>query len=120
MVVDHNGENRRQYPRIQAPIYCWPKYLAIRAKQDSLPLIDISLGGMRIYLQKEVSVNDISEMELLLPDNTTLQCTARVVWLSPLPIWASAKFDVGFQFMDMSADAKKALARILGQEAWVE
>lgn len=116
----YQTENRRQHPRVQAPLYCWPKRLAARSETDRLPLIDVSLGGMRVHLYQEVKMNDILEMELLLPDNTILQCTARVAWLSPLPIWASAKYDVGFQFVQMPTEALKCLARTLGQEAWLE
>ncbi len=120
MLTEHQGgANRRQYPRVQAPIFCWIKRFTVRSEPERLPLIDISLGGMRVHLQREVKMNDILDMELSLPDSTVLQCTARVAWLSPLPVWASMKYDVGFQFMNMPTEITKCLARILGQETWL-
>lgn len=120
MTEYQHGANRRQYPRVQVPIYCWQKNSTTRSEPERFPLVDISLGGMRVHLQREVKLNDMLEMELLLPDNSILQCTSRVAWLSPLPVWASTKYDVGFQFMNMSTETIKRLARVLGQETWIE
>lgn len=123
ILTDFNhGRNRRQYPRVQAPIYCWSEQFTLGNAADGVPLVDISLGGMRLHLAQEMMVNSFLEMELVLPDKTHLHCRARVAWLSSMPSWAvaTAKYDVGFQFVALSHEAVKHLARILGQEAWLD
>lgn len=102
--------NRRQYPRVKAAVDC--KFIDLPL-EEYLPVIDISLGGMRLHTNYPVKINDKMRVELALLDNTSMLCTARVAWLKPLPLWAPLKNDVGFQFLDLSNEDIRHLANIL-------
>ncbi|OQW93909.1 MAG: hypothetical protein BWK79_08655 [Beggiatoa sp. IS2] len=102
--------NRRQYPRVRVAVDC--KFVD-SPSEEYLTVIDISLGGMRLHTNHTVKVNDKIRLELILLDNTSIMCTARIAWLKPLPLWAPVKHDVGFQFLDLSDDDLRHLANIL-------
>jgi Tfp pilus assembly protein PilZ len=106
-------ENRRQYRRFNAPI-CYRSASLFSARK---PLVNISLGGIRIYTDDKFKIGKRLEIELLLPDDTVLTCTTRVVWQSPLPEGAKATYDTGLQFLDVPADGLQRLSETLGQES---
>lgn len=109
-MVSPQSSNRRQYPRVKAAVDC--KFVDLPL-EEYLPVIDISLGGMRLHTNHSVKINDKMRVELSLLDNTSIICTTRVAWLKPLPLWAPLKHDVGFQFLDLSNDNIRHLANIL-------
>lgn len=106
-----DSKNRRQYPRFDAPI-CYRSASLFSARK---PLVNISLGGIRIYSDEEFKVGKRLELELIMPDDTILACTVRVVWQSPLPEHSQAKYDTGLQFLDISAEHLQSLAQIIDQ-----
>jgi hypothetical protein len=107
---DH--DNRRQYSRYNAPI-CYRSASLFSARK---PLVNISLGGIRIFSDDEFKVGRRLELELILPNDTILTCTAKVVWQSPLPEGAPAKYDTGLQFLDISTDSIHQLSGFLDRE----
>lgn len=106
------SQNRRQYPRLNAPIYCRPA----RLTSPRSPLVNIGLGGIRVYSDKTFKVGERLEIELFLPDNASMTCNVKVVWLNPLD-GSTAKYDVGLQFLEVESNDLRRLAGILKQNA---
>jgi c-di-GMP-binding flagellar brake protein YcgR len=111
-------EDRRKYPRLRAPVFYRPSGLKLlralrRGKERA---VDISLGGVRIYSDDQLEPGDRLELDLFLPDDTTLSTKGQVVWVHELPPGSPARFDVGVRF-DAMDDAEQArLAEVLETE----
>lgn len=104
------GKNRRQYPRFNSPIYCRPA----RFTSPRTPLVNIGLGGIRVYSDKTFKVGERLEIELFLPDNTSMTCNVKVVWINQLD-GATAKYDVGLEFLEVESNDLRRLASSLKQ-----
>jgi c-di-GMP-binding flagellar brake protein YcgR len=98
--------DRRRYPRMAATVYYRPAGPAFLHHRRSS--VDVSLGGMRVYSDEEMRVGDSLELDLLLGEETTVRCWARVAWVERLGQSDSARFDVGLEFTDM-ADGDRSL-----------
>ncbi len=107
--MSEEQSNRRKYPRYDAPI-CYRSASLFSARK---PLVDVSLGGIRIYSDDEFKIGKRLEIELILTDDAVLTCTAKVVWQKPLPAGETARYDTGLQFLDISADHLARLSDIL-------
>lgn len=105
-----NPADRRQYLRLQAPVFCRPKGRPLFARRRAT---DISLGGVRVYADEAPAAGDRLELELFLQDETALTCTVEVVWVEPLPDGSPARFDVGARFVKLSEDDRARLATVL-------
>jgi hypothetical protein len=108
------ADERRQYRRIQAPIYCRPAGVSLLARHREP--VDLSLGGVRVYSDDKYRIGDLVKMEFFTEDSPGVTYTAQVVWIDPLPKDAPAKFDVGLKFVDLSPQALGFLAGVLGPE----
>ena len=102
--------DRRSFPRLQAPLYSRPARLHFGAKQQ---VLDVSLGGVRIYSDEVHAEGSELELELFLEDGTSLECNARVVWATRLPRGAPARYEVGLAFLDAPAAMLARLAPLL-------
>lgn len=112
MVSFEQHKNRRQFPRIKAPIY----FKNTRLFSPKIPVVDIGLGGMRVYSDEAFRVGEVVDIELYLPSNQTLQCTVRVVWLALLGEDAPAEFDIGLQIVEVKGNKLHLLAQILDRQ----
>ncbi len=116
MLEANTEEDRRKYPRLNVPIlYREASFFSRRE-----PVINIGLGGIRVYSDEELKIGKRLELELFLPDKTSLVCTSRVVWQKLLPEGAVAKYEIGFEFLGMSPDALRCLAKVLDFQQPVE
>jgi c-di-GMP-binding flagellar brake protein YcgR len=70
--------------------------------------VDVSLGGMRVYSDEKLTVGEALELDLLLDEETTARCWARIAWVEKMDRSHPARFDVGLEFTDM-ADADRRL-----------
>jgi hypothetical protein len=96
-------------------VLCRPTGLIIRLLQPR-QTIDISLGGVRIYSDDPVNVGTRLSLELFLPDESTLDCKAEVVWVEELASGQPARFDVGLRFTELHETDKTRLVEVLGDE----
>lgn len=103
--------DRRRYPRVEADVLCRPAGAAMFHHRRNTT--DISLGGARVFSDQEFGVGTGLDLEVLLPDGTTVRCWAEVIWTSELPDREPARFDVGLKFTDMSSDDVRRLASVL-------
>jgi hypothetical protein len=80
---------------------------------DKKQVVDVSLGGARIYSDDPQEVNSRLDLELFLPDGSSVECTARVVWAITLPKDAVARFEVGLSFIDVPEPILERLKTVL-------
>lgn len=102
-------EDRRKYPRLKAPVL----YRAAHFFSHRKPVANISLGGICVNSDEEIKIGKRLELELFLPDHTSIVCTARVVWQKTLPEGAVAKYEIGFEFLEIPADVLQRLDKVL-------
>ena len=70
---------------------------------------------MRVYSDEELQIGASLELELLLMDETTARCWARVAWVEELARSDGARFDIGLEFTDMDdADRRLLTAALAG------
>lgn len=101
--------DQRRFPRIKAPIY----YKSPRFRHLRQRVVDASLGGVRIYSDSALVIDQRLDLELFLPDSTTLRCSARVAWIAALPPGSPARYDVGLQLVQLPPEGEERMARVL-------
>jgi c-di-GMP-binding flagellar brake protein YcgR len=104
--------DRRRYPRVKAEVLCRPAGTSLFHHRRSPQ--DISLGGMRVFSDEDFPVGGRLELDVLLPDGTSVRCWAEVVWRVELDVRAAAKFDLGLRFTDLAPADIQRLAAVLG------
>jgi c-di-GMP-binding flagellar brake protein YcgR len=109
------GEERRQYRRIQAAVYCRPAGVGLLERRREA--VDISLGGVRVYSDDAYRLGALMKMEFFVEGVPPVTYTAEVVWVEALERGAPAKFDVGLKFVNLAPDAIQFLKSVLGPEA---
>ncbi len=102
---------RRQFRRIEAPVYWRPAGLKILAKHEES--IDVSRGGVRVYSDEELGVGQRLTMELFLRDQPSVTFDAEVAWIERLDDGAPGKFDVGLKFLHLSSENEALLSKVL-------
>lgn len=107
--MSDNPSDRRQYPRVSAPIL----FESARLGSPRKPVIDIGLGGFRVYSDDSFRTGERLNLTLMLPNGSTVECTVRVAWMTALPSTAPAKYDVGFELLDAHGDGLNRLAEVL-------
>jgi hypothetical protein len=76
--------------------------------------VDVSLGGVRIYSDEALHVEDLLKMEFFVQDVEPVTYTAEVVWIDLLTEGGPAKFDVGLKFIQLEPGALQLLLQVLG------
>ena len=79
-------------------------------------VVDVSMGGFRIYSDDAMKVGQRLELAMSLPDGEPLACEATVAWIKPLPKGSVARFDVGLQFVHASPEMQSRLATVLSAD----
>ncbi len=73
----------------------------------------MGLGGVRVYSDELMEPGHKLEVELRLPDRSTMTFLSEVVWVQELPEDAPAAYDVGLQFLDLAPEDVQALEAVL-------
>lgn len=116
MVESDIKDNCRKYPRLNAPIF----YRSAPLFSLRKPVMNISLGGIRVYSDEEFNIGKRLELELFLPDESSLVCTARAVWQNPLPKDACARYEIGLEFLEFPPNLLQRLEKVLEFQSPVE
>ena len=103
-------EDRREYPRLDAPVFCRPAGRLLFRRRKA---VDVSLGGLRLYADDAPAIGDRLELELFLPDESEMLCTVEVVWIEELPQGSPARFDVGAKFVALEGADRARLELVL-------
>lgn len=102
-------KERRRFPRVVVPVlYDLPRIFGAKRRVS-----DLSLGGARIYSDTRLKVGQRLELEFFLPDGSTAEAVARIVWIKEMPEGAEALYDVGLEFLDLSKTTKEQLDAVL-------
>jgi PilZ domain len=104
--------DRRRFPRVKAPVLCRPIGRPLFGGDQRA--IDISAGGVRLYSDEKLKPGDRLELELFLPDGSSVTCATEVVWEDELPQGSPARYDVGVKFLDPNDPELAKLAGVLG------
>ena len=107
------SDDRRRFPRLQAPVLCRPTGKPLFGRRQA---IDVSVGGMRLFADESHEVGDRLELELFLPDQSEVTCRVEVVWVESLPPDAPARFDIGVKFVELAAADRSRLSATLKHE----
>lgn len=103
---------RRRFPRVKAPIYCRPAHRRLPRRE----VVDVGLGGMRVYSDEPVSVGTRFEVEMFLPSGESVTCITEVVWIRKLTPPAPAEYDVGLSFLHVPEQGRILIAKVLEAE----
>ncbi len=106
------GDERRRFPRLNAPVYFRPAHRRLPRRR----VVDVGVGGMRVYSDESIAVGSRLEVELFLPDASSVTCLTEVVWVRPLDTEAPARFDIGLSFLDVPDEALAQLGQVLASE----
>jgi hypothetical protein len=68
---------------------------------------------MRVYSDDDFAIGSRLDLEVLLPDQSTVRCWAVVVWRTQLADGDAARFDIGLRFTDMAPEDVQRLASVL-------
>jgi hypothetical protein len=104
--------DRRRFPRVQADILFRPAGLSLFHHRRSPK--DIGLGGARILSDEALDIGQRLDLEVLLPDGSSVRCWAEVVWVARQEADAPAPFEVGLKFTDLAPEDVQRLASALG------
>ena len=107
--MNDKREDLRRYPRACAAIYCRPA----RFRATYRLVVNVGLGGVRIYSDERFKIGRKLELDLRLPDGSPLQCIAEVAWIQALPEGAPAAYDLGLRFLKVPPGGIERIASIL-------
>lgn len=68
---------------------------------------------MRVYSDDDLKVGAALEIDLLLDQDTTARCWARIAWIEKLPESAGAAYDIGLEFTDIADEDRRLLTEAL-------
>src|SRR5438270_10354490 len=94
--IRREQNERPSYPRVRAPVFFTRTVLRFLKRSRR---VDPGLGGVRVYTDEETKVGSRLELEVFLPDGTSIACTTEVAWVEKLPAGAVARCDVGLQIL---------------------
>lgn len=103
------GSGRPSYPRVRAPVYFTRTVLRFLGRRR----IDPGLGGLRVYTDEKTKVGTRLEIEVFLPDETSVACTTEVVWVEKLPAGGAALHDVGLRILAIHPHDRERLSKAL-------
>ena len=108
---DESKPEKRIYPRVNIPVYYRPASIFKTRHRIS----NISLGGIRIYSDQEFKKGKRLEIELFLPSGQSVEAIAKVIWTKELPKDATARYDVGLEFIALPPNAIGELQTIMDE-----
>jgi Tfp pilus assembly protein PilZ len=115
MSVDDPAEgmdDRRRFRRLNLPLF----YRPARLLGPRQPARDVSRGGIRVYTDDALSIGTRLEIELFLPDGSSLSVDVRVAWVQELSgKEKEAGYEAGLEFLAMHEVHRALLERCLAE-----
>jgi hypothetical protein len=84
-----------------------------RRRDAKKPVVDIGLGGLRCYSDEDFPVGERFNIEVFLPDGSSLTALVRAAWVDELEENAPAKFEIGFELVATDPDQLDHLKKII-------
>lgn len=92
-------------------MYCRPARRRLLRRRK---VIDVGLGGMRVYSDEPFEIGQRMEVDLFLSDGDDyVTCLTEVVWQREIPGGEPAEFDVGLRFLDVPTAARAMLQTLI-------
>jgi hypothetical protein len=113
MEEDNSYKDRRRFPRLSSQVY----YRIGKSQSLRQRVSDISMGGVRIYSDERLDVDERVELELHFPNGFSGKGSARVVWIKELPPNSGASYDVGLEFLELPDEAIEELKEALKEKS---
>lgn len=113
MEEDNSTKNRRRFPRLSSQVY----YRIGKSQSFRQRVSDISMGGVRIYSDERLDVDERVELELHFPNGFSGKGIARVAWIKELPPGSGASYDVGLEFLELPDEAIEELKEALKEKS---
>ena len=107
---------RRLFPRFKVETYFRPSHPFAQKQQ----ILDIGLGGMRVYGNKAPRVGKEMDIKLFLPNEKIIDVRVRIAWVNALPPGSEAPYDIGYEFVDLSPEMLKEIKAMLENAPSVE
>lgn len=110
-MADDSNSERRRFQRVKAPIYCRPA----RRRLGRRKVVDVGLGGLRVYSDEPFKIGERMEIDLFMPDGDGdyITCLTEVVWIQAIEGGNPAAFDVGLQYLDVPEKARAMLEHLV-------
>jgi len=105
---------RPYYPRLLTPVY-WTAVVGMPFIRRKMPVEDEDLGGVRVFLDEKLKERARLEIEVFLPDATTVMCRVEVAWVDKLPEGSPAPFEVGLKFIAITPSDRQRISSVLEQ-----
>jgi c-di-GMP-binding flagellar brake protein YcgR len=106
-------DDRREFPRVDAPMYCRPARRRLLRRRK---VVDVGLGGMRVYSDDPFVAGDRLEIDLLSGDGEDfVTCLTEVVWIRELEAGKPARYDVGLRFLEIPTAARAMLEDLVAK-----
>ncbi len=94
-------------------MYCRPARRRLLRRHK---VVDLGLGGMRVYSDDPFDVNDRLEIDLLNADGEEfVTCLTEVVWIREIKGGSPAKFDVGLRFLEIPTRARSMIEDLVNR-----
>jgi c-di-GMP-binding flagellar brake protein YcgR len=97
---EFSGPERRQYKRLKVFHLAVPIQIQTNEGNLAIPgiLLDISAGGIGILCFKEIHINTVVNLQIVLHHIKTDNIKAKVVWVKQI----DSTYRIGFQFIEIS------------------
>jgi hypothetical protein len=101
------------YPRVRAPVYFTRAGTCCLFLKTRRRPTERSLGGLRVYTDEKTKVGTRLELEIFLPDGTSVVCKTEVAWVESLTAGAPAGSDVGRSIIAIHPHDRERLSTVL-------
>jgi hypothetical protein len=101
------------YPRLRAPVYFTRAAMCFLFLRGRRKLTEHAVGGLRVYTDEKTKVGTRLELEIFLPDDTSIVCQTEVAWVESLPAGAPASSDVGLSIIAIHPHDRERLSTVL-------
>jgi hypothetical protein len=95
-----DSNDRRRFRRVQVPMF----FRDARSRDVQRPVMDVSVGGLRVYSDEPFGPGVRYKIELFLPDGRSLNCVVETAWTEKLPAGSPAAYDVGLRLVGTDVD----------------
>ncbi len=80
-------------------------------------MVDVGLGGMRVYSDEPFKIGARMEIDLFPPDGDPITCLTEVVWIREIAGGDPAPYDVGLQYLDIPPEGRAMLQALVAEES---